>query len=52
MSFWFKIYYYIPKEFEKRTDFKLKLLEANEVKVVVIDKTHGFSYYQEILTKF
>ncbi len=45
-----KIYYYIPKMYvidDKM--FKIKLLEASGVIVVVIDKEHGVDYYANVI---
>ncbi len=46
-----EICYYIPEEYAQKADFKLKLLEANEVKVVVIEQPHGLNYYKEIIER-
>lgn len=44
-----KICYYIPKAYEADAGFKLDLLRANGVEVIVIDKKHGMDYYTAIL---
>lgn len=45
-----KITYYIPEAFVKTARFKLDLLKANGVEIKVINRTHGISYYKEILS--
>lgn len=43
------IYYYYPKEFENKIQFKLDILKSCEVKTRHIDIQHSLSYYKNIV---
>ncbi len=43
-----KIFYYYPKEYETSIQYKLEVLEANEVHTVGIGKSHDQLYYSKV----
>ncbi len=44
-----KIYYYVPSQYERRSETKLALMRSIGVEVRSIDQTHNIGYYSKII---
>ncbi len=46
-----KIFYYVPAQYERRSETKLALMKSIGVEVCVVDQAHNLGYYTKIIDK-